>query len=306
MSDAGGFYPDPYRNDRIDIEERAPPRLNAPEEHSWVFGAKLGAGGFGRAYLWNLISNADQKVVDRVVLKYTEVRSEQIISNGGLGHGHIKEVFLQRYLVPNGTSPDKVFTVPLLGAEHCSWSLDSWRYYSPYFAFGDLFDLIKTQGVEDLRGSTMSGHRQIPEPFAWYILYRLVSAAVVMDTAFRTSQKDYKVVHVDLKPENIFLGAPGSLGKNNSFPVKPSISILICISTANFIRLILRCISVTLAMHTSLTQVRTLVGQLRSDQTNMRKVIHGTIRCTATVHLAGLLPRSRGLLECQGSLLLSS
>ncbi|KAI4760522.1 kinase-like protein [Aureobasidium sp. EXF-3400] len=222
MSDAGGYYPDPYRNDRIDIELRALPRQDAPEGHSWVFGGKLGAGGFGRAYLWNLIANANQKVVDRVVLKYTEVRSEQVISNGGLGNGHIKEVFIQRSLVPNGTPPDKVFTVPLLGAEHCSWSLDSWRFYSPYFAFGDLFDLIKTQGLEDLR-STMTGHRQIPEPFAWYILHRLVSAAVVMDTKFRTSQKDYQVVHVDFKPENIFLGAPGSLGKKNSFPAYPPV-----------------------------------------------------------------------------------
>jgi hypothetical protein len=219
MADAGGYFPDPYRNDRIDIELRAPPRFQAPEGQSWVFGAALGAGGFGRAYLWNLVSNADQKVLDRVVLKYTEVRSEQIISTGGLGHGHIREVFMQRSLVPNGTPADRVFTVPLLGAEHCSWSLDAWRYYSPYFAFGDLFDLIATQGTED--GSTITGHRQIPEPFAWYLLYRLVSAAVVMDTAFRTSQTDYQVVHCDFKPENIFLGAPGSLGKNNSFPAYP-------------------------------------------------------------------------------------
>ncbi|KAI4723402.1 kinase-like protein [Aureobasidium sp. EXF-10727] len=217
MADAGGFYNDPYREDRIDIELRALPRLYTPEGYSWVCGGKLGAGGFGRAYLWNLVSNADQKVVDRVVLKYTEVRSEQIITNGGLGHGHIKEVFLQRSLVLNGTPPNQVFTVPLLGAEHCSWSLDSWRYYSPFFAFGDLFDLIETQGIET--GSTTTGHRQIPEPFAWYILHRLVSAAVVMDTAFRTSQTDYQVAHIDMKPENIFLGAPGSLGKNQSFPL---------------------------------------------------------------------------------------
>ncbi|KEQ63783.1 uncharacterized protein M437DRAFT_28463, partial [Aureobasidium melanogenum CBS 110374] len=44
-----------------------------------------------------------------------------------------------------------------------------------------------------------------------------------MDTKFRTSQKDYQVVHVDFKPENIFLGAPGSLGKNNSFPAYPPV-----------------------------------------------------------------------------------
>ncbi|CAD0113831.1 unnamed protein product [Aureobasidium uvarum] len=219
MADVGGFYNDPYRDDRIDIELRALPRLHAPEGHSWVCGGKLGAGGFGRAYLWNLVSNADQKVVDRVVLKYTEVRADQIITDGGLGQGHIREVFMQRSLVAQWHPPDRVYTVPLLGAEHCSWSLDSWRYYSPYFAFGDLFDLIQTQGIET--GSTLKGHRQIPEPFAWYILHRLVSAAVVMDTAFRTSQTDYQVAHIDMKPENIFLGAPGSLGKNNSFPAYP-------------------------------------------------------------------------------------
>jgi serine/threonine protein kinase len=65
------------------------------------------------------------------------------------------------------------------------------------------------------------GFRQVPEPFAWYLLYRLVSAAVVMDTAFRTDETHYQVAHCDFKPDNIFLGAPGCLGKNNSFPAYP-------------------------------------------------------------------------------------
>jgi hypothetical protein len=88
------YYPDPYRDDRIEIERRTPPRFRAPEGQSWVFGAALGAGGLGRAYLWNLVRDADQKIVDRVVLKYTEIRSEQILSHGGLGHGEIREVFM--------------------------------------------------------------------------------------------------------------------------------------------------------------------------------------------------------------------
>jgi len=211
-------YSTPAVHKRIDIEKRAPPRFDAPEGHSWVMGAKLGAGGFGRAYLWNLVSNVDQKVVDRVVLKYTELRSWQVTRDGRLGHGQIAEVFIQKSLVPNGTPPDQVFTVPLLGAEHCSWSLDSWRYYMPYFAFGDLHGLVQAQGPD---GPAFQNRREFPEPFAWYLLYRLVSAAVVMDTAFRTGDTEYQVVHVDLKPDNIFLGAPGSLGKNNSFPAYP-------------------------------------------------------------------------------------
>jgi len=154
-------------------------------------------------------------VVDRVVLKFTELVAMQVIGNDRLGQGQISEVFIQRSLVPNGTPPDQVFTVPLLGAEHCSWSLDAWRYCMPYFAFGDLYDLIQEQG------SLFKDRRAFPEPFAWYLPHRLVSAAVVMDTAFRNGETKYEVVHVDLKPENIFLGAPGSLGKNNSFPAYP-------------------------------------------------------------------------------------
>lgn len=205
---------DYYRDLRIQWEITARPRNDPPAGHSWHLDRMLGEGGHGRAYLWNLVTDSDQQIVDRVVLKYTSMRPADFITHGGPGNGQIKEVFLQKALAPSGTAPNEIFTVPVLAAEHCSWSIDAWRIYSPFFSFGDLEGLIKTQGERPQ-------HRQIPEPFAWYMLHRLAYAAVVMDTAVRTSETDYQVVHVDLKPENIFLGAPGSLGKHSSFPAYP-------------------------------------------------------------------------------------
>jgi serine/threonine protein kinase len=190
-----------------------PPRPSPRLGHEWVIERKLGEGGGGRTYLWNLVKKADRKVVDRVVLKYTDVHPLEVITEGP-GKGQLKEVFLARALAPNGTPPDRMYTVPVLASEHCSWKLSTWRIYTPYFGFGDLDDLINMQ-------QDHGTFRQIPEPFAWYLLFRLASAVMAMDNALCDSTTDYKIVHADLKPLNIFMGAPGSLGKSACFPAYP-------------------------------------------------------------------------------------
>ncbi|KAI5251860.1 kinase-like protein [Aureobasidium subglaciale] len=216
---------DPYRERRLNLEERAMPLTGGKPGHTWVPARKLGEGTFGRAYLWSLVNDLDRKVVDSVVLKYTEVRSEQIITHSGPGEGHIREIFMQRVLTEMVDDPKQIYTVPLLAAEHCSWSIDAWRLYTPYYAFGDLYDFIEKQGKEDYM-TMKTGHRQMPEPFIWYLLHRLACAAVIMDITLRTKQADgtytdHQMVHVDLKPENIFLGPPGTLGKHTAFAAYP-------------------------------------------------------------------------------------
>ncbi|KAI5205706.1 kinase-like protein [Aureobasidium subglaciale] len=218
------IFEDPYHERRSDFEERALPLAGGKPGHTWISAGKLGEGTFGRAYLWKLINDVDRKVVDSVVLKYTEVRMDQIITHAGPGEGHIREILMQRSLT-DLENPKHIFTVPLLAAEHCSWSIDAWRLYTPYYAFGDLYGLIKRQGKDD-SNSMETGHRQMPEPFIWYLLHRLACAAVVMDRKLRTRQADgtetdHQMVHVDLKPDNIFLGAPGTLGKHTAFPAYP-------------------------------------------------------------------------------------
>ncbi len=148
------------------------------------------------------INNADQCRRPRRPEIYRSA-VEQVISNGGLGNGHIKEVFIQKSLVPNGTLRTRSSLVPLLGAEHALGRLIP-EILPPYFAFGDLFDLTKNAR---LRRSKVHYDRSStdPEPFAWHILKSAQFLLWSVDTKFRTSSKSIKSSTSTPKPENIFL-----------------------------------------------------------------------------------------------------
>ena len=210
------------RQERMEYELRALPRRPTPDGHKWMVDSIIGEGGFGRAYLWNLVRRRDQVVVDRVVIKYCEPDTHDIIARHGPGFGEIAEVFMQRSMMHDSEDPLDDFTVPLLAAEHCSWALDAWRFYTPYYSFGDLYKFILKQGVENPATPT-KGHRQVPEPFVWYLLHRLACAARIMDQTLANEDMDYQIVHCDFKPANLFLGAPGSLGSRAQFPIYPPV-----------------------------------------------------------------------------------
>lgn len=184
-----------------------PDHYNLPG-HRWSYCKKLGEGGQGRAYLFNLI-DPEERIVDRVVLKYTDPLYKWDIIQSGPGKGQIKELFLHKDLAPSGFPPEHTYTVPVLAAQRMPWAPDAWRYYTPYYEFGDLHGFIEMQITP------------IPEPFAWFLFHRLVNAAVRMDNALQTLTSNHPIVHVDLKPMNIFMGAPGSLGNHAPFPSYP-------------------------------------------------------------------------------------
>ena len=61
-----------------------------------------------------------------------------------------------------------------------------------------------------------------PEPFIWHVLIRLAAAAQEMSSARRIQdqridQEDVCVLHLDIKPNNIFLAPPVS----EDFPLYP-------------------------------------------------------------------------------------
>lgn len=98
------------------------------------------------------------------------------------------------------------------------------RLYSEYFSHGDL------QSILDIYWSETHRHRQIPEPFIWYV-FKSISCAIYALTTGRcalspgkkrkrnadTAQDELSpkpeprwdsYVHLDIKPSNIFLARP--------------------------------------------------------------------------------------------------
>ncbi|KAI5210954.1 hypothetical protein AUEXF2481DRAFT_4234 [Aureobasidium subglaciale EXF-2481] len=142
-------------------------------------------------YLWHQL-DVDNSIIGQLVLKHILADPvDNVLPAGSPGEGQLREVYI----------------APL-----AMWTEKGWVIYMPYFAFGNLTDFIKAQDV------------RIPEPFAWYLFQRLAKACVSMkeNIGYRTVDgrgRDYKIVHVDLHPDNIFLGAPGCLGQHAPFPI---------------------------------------------------------------------------------------
>ncbi|CAD0082299.1 unnamed protein product, partial [Aureobasidium vineae] len=57
----------------------------------------------------------------------------------------------------------------------------------------------------------------LPEAFLWFIFLRLAKATFAMDEVTRTSESGSVIIHNDIKPDNIFLGHPGSMGEDLDF-----------------------------------------------------------------------------------------
>ena len=185
-------------------EDMSTPDPRLPLNHVWTYVRKIAGGGEGTTHLWAHLDDA-RKVVRRVVIRNTDVRTSQRFKTGP-HKGEWIELYIQQRLVPSGST--EAYTVPVLAAAKIPGTAEGWRTYMDYFSKGDLSNVIK----EHIK------KRPLPEPFLWFVFYRLAKALVALDTAFREPGK-YRpvVVHNDIKPANILMGYPGSLGKDADY-----------------------------------------------------------------------------------------
>ncbi|KAG9672093.1 kinase-like protein, partial [Aureobasidium melanogenum] len=183
-------------------EDSSLPNVRLPEGHSWNYVKKLGEGGEGTAHLWAHV-DSNQKIVEHIVIKNTTVRNQQLVE------GRWLELYIQQRLAPHGSTD--ACTVPILAAEQIpGYGRKEWRTYMHYYGKGDFRDIILGHTVV----------RPLPEPFLWFVFYRLAKALVDMSEEWRKSDESV-VVHRDIKPANILMGSPGSLGKDEDYIAYP-------------------------------------------------------------------------------------
>lgn len=139
-------------------DNRRLPDLQLPPNHVWTYVKKLGAGGEATAHLWAHV-DANQKVVRRLVIRNTDVRTSQRFKDGHR-KGEWIELYIQQRLVPSGST--EAYTVPILAAAKTPGTREGWRTYMDYFGKGDFHAVINAYG------ST----RPLPEPFLWFTFHR--------------------------------------------------------------------------------------------------------------------------------------
>ncbi|THX97561.1 hypothetical protein D6D03_08271 [Aureobasidium pullulans] len=192
------------------LDNNDPPRGPLLPGLTWKYKRSIGKGGQGRAHLWVLVDNSGN-IIERLVIKNLVAASKAEVVQDGPSKGQLVEAYYSQILAPNGAKAEDVFTAPVLACEPIAGTENGWRTYAPYFSLGNFETLVEKHTASS----------PLPEPFLWFVLYRMAKAAVAMDEVLRENDRGPVIVHSDIKLDNIFLAHPGSLGKDADFIMYP-------------------------------------------------------------------------------------
>ncbi|THW32929.1 hypothetical protein D6D21_10203 [Aureobasidium pullulans] len=192
------------------LDNNDPPRGPLLPGLTWKYKSSIGKGGQGRAHLWVLVDNSGN-IIERLVIKNLVAASKAEVVQDGPSKGQLVEAYYSQILAPNGAKAEDVFTAPVLACEPIAGTENGWRTYAPYFSLGNFETLVKKHTASS----------PLPEPFLWFVLYRMAKAAFAMDEVLRENDRGPVIVHSDIKLDNIFLAHPGSLGKDADFIMYP-------------------------------------------------------------------------------------
>lgn len=190
---------------------------NDQMDNSWRPVRALGQGGFGIVGLWQK-TGVGGEIQDEVAIKEIE-RPPQ-------GDYHLdrdprlaREAVIMHQL--NIAEQRRVHApkhiLRLRSFKHFP-SARRWRFFLEYAPHGDLHKLLYAYRAWDT---------YFPEEFLWHVFHSLAKAATIMEEGPFTHLEsgdpiDWSVIHLDLKPENLYLAQPDSVA---SFPNYPTIKV---------------------------------------------------------------------------------
>lgn len=195
----------------------------------WVGSWDLGAGAFGIATL-SVKQNHAGLIIDRVVIKDSYFPENDPDTDA---------IWRDRDTWTNGAprSATNPSSVPvevhaLYSLRRCASSsilkIRNWRFgpgersyriLTEFCPLGDLEDLFRDVGYSSLRrdNEPETDHSRslklLPEPFLWCLFHNLCTAGILMDRGelYRNPILPWeKIVHRDIKPNNVFLALPSS------------------------------------------------------------------------------------------------
>ncbi|KAI8943727.1 hypothetical protein NX059_001706 [Plenodomus lindquistii] len=177
--------------------------LPDPADGTWEGARKLGAGAYGKVYLW-VKTDDNNNVVDRMAIKdFKNMRHKEWTNPVAWRDNLPREIAVGERLTAQGHAG-----IARLRGYRLNMGERRYRQYLDFSDFHDLYRVLFPY-VQDHHPEVRDGAQTIPEPFIWYVFRSLLDALFVFRDGNNqplTNGDHWKpIVHLDLTLNNIFV-----------------------------------------------------------------------------------------------------
>ena len=188
-------------------------------DETWQPVRALGKGGFGMVGLWEK-RNCDGVLEDSIAIKEMERPPLDGMSNYHLERNPsvAKEAVIMKQL--NDAEQARGW-----GTQNNILRLRSFKFFPPSRRWRFYLEFAENEDLYKLLNTYKIWNTYLPEEFLWHVFHSLAKVAVIMEQGPFTDPEteqgvDGPVIHLDIKPDNAYLGKPD---EKALFPLYPTI-----------------------------------------------------------------------------------